>query len=112
MTKRYWQIEPKADDESSVDHERWHALKAEDRQNSLPSPEKEYITVPEAAAVLNISPSKMRTAVYKGQIRSKRFSKASRSRFMIHREWLEEYQRYINSPTLMMRITVWFRKHF
>ena len=113
MAKRYWQIKvPQSDGEYSVDHEKWYALRDADRQSRLPSPEKEFITVPEAAAVLNISPYQMRAAIYKGHCRSKRFSKASRSRFMIHRDWLEEYQQYIDSPTLMMRIKVWFRKHF
>lgn len=112
MTKRYWQIEPECDDECSVDHEKRHALKAEDRHKSLPSPEKEFITVPEAAAILNISPSQMRSAIYKGQIRSKRSSKAARARFLIHRDWLKEYERYKESQTLRMRIKVWFRKQF
>jgi hypothetical protein len=113
MTKRYWQIKtPQSDGESSSDNEKWFALRDTDRHNSLPSADKEFITVPEAAAVLNISPSQMRSAIYKGHCRSKRYSKASRSRFLIHRDWLKEYERYKESPTLRMRIKVWFRKHF
>ena len=113
MTKRYWQIKiPASDGEASVDHEKWFALRDADRESSLPSVDKEFITVPEAAAVLNISPSQMRSAIYKGQIRSKRSSKAARARFLIHRDWLREYERYKESPTLRMRIKVWFRKHF
>jgi hypothetical protein len=113
MTKRYWQIKiPGSDGEASVDHEKWYALRDADRTSSLPSVDKEFITVPEAAAILNISPYQMRSAIYKGHIRSKRSSKASRARFLIHREWLEEYERYLESPTLRMRIKAWFRKHF
>lgn len=89
-----------------------YAERVEERAKKLPSPEKVFLTLPEAAAVLNISPSRMRTAIYKGQCRSKRSSKARRARFLIHRDWLEEYQRYIDSPTLMMRIKVWLRKQF
>jgi len=113
MTKGYWQIKiPESDGEASVDHERWYALRDADRQSRLPSPHKDFITVPEAAAMLNISPSQMRSAIYKGHIRSKRSSKAPRARFMIHRDWLEEYERYVKSPSTSMRIKVWFRKHF
>ena len=84
----------------------------EAQRKKLPCPDKVFLTLPEAAAILEISPSKMRTAIYKGQIRSKRSSKARRARFMIHRDWLEEYQRYSNAPTLGMRIKAWFRRQF
>ena len=84
----------------------------ESRTKKLPSPDKVFLNLPEAAAILDISPSRMRSAIYNGHCRSKRSSKARRARFLIHRDWLEEYQGYINSPTLMMRIKVWFRKQF
>ena len=84
----------------------------EEQRKKLPSPDKVFLTLPEAAAVLDISPSRMRTAIYKGQCRSKRSSKARRARFLIHREWLEEYQRYSKVPTLRMRIKAWFRRQF
>ena len=78
----------------------------------LPAPEREYYTLPESAKQLGISEYKLRTALTKGLIRSKRSSNAQRARFMFHQDWLAEYQRYQDRPSIAMRIKVWFRKTF
>jgi hypothetical protein len=80
--------------------------------SKLPIPEKEYYTLPKAAEFLGVSEHTLRIALKKGLIRSKRTSKAARARFMFHVDWLDEYKRYQDSPTLSMRVKVWFRKHF
>jgi len=80
--------------------------------NKLPTPEREYYTLPESAKLLDISEYKLRTALTKGLIRSKRSSNAQRARFMFHRDWLAEYQRYQERPTTLLRVKTWFRKHF
>lgn len=84
----------------------------EKQEDKLPRPDKIFLTLAEAATVLEMSPYKLRTAITKGQIRSKRLTKSRRARFMIHREWLDEYQRFLNAPTLSMRIKAWFRRSF
>jgi len=80
--------------------------------SKLPTPVKEYYTLPKAAEFLGVSEHTLRTALKKGLIRSKRTSKAARARFIFHVDWLDEYKRYQDSPTIGMKVKVWFRKHF
>ncbi len=80
--------------------------------SKLPNPEPEYYTLPKAAKLLGVSEHTLRVALKKGLIRSKRTSKAARARFMFHVDWLDEYKRYQDSPTLGMKVKVWYRKLF
>jgi len=89
-----------------------YATRDAERFKKLPSPEKVFLTVTEAAAVLNTTPYRLRTAIRKGHIRSKRRTKSPRAMFLIHREWLEEYRRFLDAPTLGMKIKAWFRRTF
>ena len=82
----------------------------EERKRKLPNPDSVFLSLPEAAAVLEITPYKLREAIRKGHIRSKRVTKSPRAKFMIHRDWLADYQRYQKTPSLIMRIKAWYRR--
>ena len=84
----------------------------EERKRRLPKPDTVFLSLTEAAAVLEITPYKLREAIRKGYIRSKRVTKSPRAKFMIHRDWLADYQRYQKTPSLIMRIKAWYRRTF
>ena len=89
-----------------------YAERYEARAKKLPKPNTIFLTLTEAAAVLQTTPYKVRVAIRKGHIRSKRVTKSPRAKFMIHREWLADYKRYQNTPSLTMRIKAWYRRTF
>jgi len=89
-----------------------YAERYEARAKKLPKPDTVYLSLTEAAAVLNITTYRLSKAIEKGHIRSKRLTKSPRARFMIHRDWLADYQRYQKTPTLSMRIKAWCRRTF
>ena len=84
----------------------------EERKKKLPKPETVFLSLTEAAAVLEITPYKLREAIRMGHMRSKRVTKSPRARFMIHRDWLADYERYQKPPTFSMTIKAWYRRTF
>ena len=82
------------------------------QSGKYPAPDSEYLTLPTTAELLGISEYRLRIAITKGLIRSKRSSKAPQARFLFHQNWVADYLRYQESPTLGMRIKAWFRKNF
>lgn len=70
-----------------------------------------WLSLPEAAKALEMSEYQLRQAIERGEIRSKRSSKAARARILFREEWLTEYRAYRESPTLLQRLKVWVREH-
>jgi hypothetical protein len=79
---------------------------------NFPQSECKYLTLPKSAEYLGISEYRLRLAVEKGEIFSKRSSNAVRARYLFKIEWLDTFQKYMAKPTLTQKIMVWVRKQF
>ena len=72
--------------------------------------QEEWVTLPDGAALLGITPYRLRKAVMRGEILSKRCTESPRSHFRFTEAWLRDYGRTLTPPSVFRRMVDWLKQ--